>query len=214
MVSQVGLPVSVKVGAVVYKVVWGERDEILERSKSWGEVDHGGQRIHLNSTAPVGQRRDTLWHEILHCVARHANLDAAWGAEAEDYVERLETALLMVFADNPAVVAMLAPVPPPVVPGEMTSTSDKYFMCPIFRLRPVVPGQVVGPDYKDRCLGEEGHVGPHWFDQEGATSLPLEESWAEKHVPCGFPVGNAMWSGVCGLSLGHGGEHWATGVAR
>ena len=115
MVSQVGLPVSVKVGAVVYEVVWGERDELLERSGHLAETEHDERRIYLSGKAPVAQRSSTLFHEILHCVAKHANLGVAWGAEAEDYVERLETALLMVFADNPSVVAMLAPPAPPPV---------------------------------------------------------------------------------------------------
>ena len=112
MVSQTGLPGVVKVGAVVYKVVWGERDDLLERSGHLAETEHDERRIYLSGKAPVAQRSSTLFHEILHCAVKHANLGVAWGAEAEDYVERLETALLMVFADNPAVVAMLAPVPP------------------------------------------------------------------------------------------------------
>ena len=105
--SQLGLPERVKVGSVVYEVVVGERDGILERLDRWGETSHGERRIYLNSKVPVGQGRDTLWHEIVHCVARHTSLDVTWGAEEEDYVERLETALLMVFADNPEVLGML-----------------------------------------------------------------------------------------------------------
>ncbi len=103
------LPKQLKVGASVYSVEVGTHNFDLMRSGNIGETDHLTRVIKVNSQMAAQTQRDTLFHEAVHCIARHANLDHDWGDDNEQYVERLETALLMLFNDNPELVRLLLP---------------------------------------------------------------------------------------------------------
>lgn len=104
------LPEHLKVGAAVYQVEVGSDNNFdLMREGNIGRTDHLQRVIKVNTQMAEQTQRDTLFHEAIHCVARHANLDEAWGEDGEDYVERLETGLLMLFTDNPELVRLLLP---------------------------------------------------------------------------------------------------------
>jgi hypothetical protein len=105
------LPASIRVGALVYQVC--EDAETLrdaERSEGtgiYGAANHRRLIIAVDRTVPPGQQRDTLWHEVKHCV----NYLAAFGGKdklgEEEVVERTCSLELLVLRDNPSLVAFL-----------------------------------------------------------------------------------------------------------
>lgn len=105
------LPARIRVGPFVYTVE--TRHEQLrgaERSASsalHGSTEHRELRMLLDTSTPLAQQQDTLWHEVKHCV----NYLAAFGGRdklgEEDVVTRTASLELMVLRDNPTVVAFL-----------------------------------------------------------------------------------------------------------
>ncbi len=111
------LPAVVEVGPFRYTVTADElerlRIEHAEARQLSGRTDHDLLRIYVDTTAAAGAdtRRDTLLHEVLHCLAFTAGLSAEWGSEKEEtVVRRLSPLLLDALRRNPALVAyLLAP---------------------------------------------------------------------------------------------------------
>ena len=104
------LPEKLKVGGRIYDVSTdGSHDVELAHNCHMGETDHMKAVISIGSEYSDAQKRGTMIHEMLHAIANHTNLDTAWADNGEDYIERLEAALSMVFMDNPDLVFMLLP---------------------------------------------------------------------------------------------------------
>lgn len=111
------LPAVVVVGPYRYTVDTDElarlRIEHAEARQLSGRTDHDLLRIYVDTTeaAAIDTRRDTLCHEVLHCLAFLAGLSAEWGSEKEEAaVRRLSPLLLDALRRNPDLVAyLLAP---------------------------------------------------------------------------------------------------------
>lgn len=108
-VTSLEIPDRLKVGNVRYSVLVGDDEVRLAEHGLAGETNHQQRIIRLSDRMSWEAQRDTLFHEVLHCVTRHTTQDREWGDKAENWVERLETSLLMVFCDNPDLVRMLLP---------------------------------------------------------------------------------------------------------
>jgi len=89
----------IKIGPITYEIVAvpGLRSED-DGKKLFGEVKHGSCEIRIESEYSPQQRRQTLWHEILHVVltqlGRKENQD-------ESLVDSLAYAMMRVVEDNP-----------------------------------------------------------------------------------------------------------------
>jgi len=103
------MPTSIKVGPYVYRVDEDEREiRKFEHNRSGaygGCTDHALQTIHIDPTLAPTQRRETLWHEVKHCVVYLFQWD---GKKAEEEAIRMMAPMeLAVLRDNPELVAYL-----------------------------------------------------------------------------------------------------------
>lgn len=116
----VGIPTTIKVGAVEYTVHWDEegwknRPDDGRLDGEWASTHHDTLAIYIKPTLAPAQQRSTLLHEILHTLfaisggdMRNAINAAVDGFDIEEYtVERLEPVMLRFLVDNPAVVAFI-----------------------------------------------------------------------------------------------------------
>ena len=98
------LPKSVKVGAWTYRIEeWPTRRAAADGK--YGETDHAGSQILIDTGYGRQRATTTLLHELLHCVWR------VWCSTDEDSHERtvtiFEEGLAAVWRDNPDVMAWI-----------------------------------------------------------------------------------------------------------
>lgn len=102
-------PASVKVGPYVYSVGMDEakiRQFEHERQAGFsGHSDHGALEIHIDPHNAPAYQRETLWHEIKHCVLRLSGFEGK--ASEEDIICRTSPMELAVLRDNPDLVRYL-----------------------------------------------------------------------------------------------------------
>ncbi len=92
------MPKSVKVGATTFQVRGMSREaELL--GADWGGADFGTNTITVSAAVSDPRRKETLLHEILHCIYYE------WNIQLEDDEERTVSAfafgLSAVMKDNP-----------------------------------------------------------------------------------------------------------------
>lgn len=114
-------PTKIQIGAKRYKIHWDaeswvHRPDERKEESCWGVTDHKRLGIWINPELHPINKRETLLHEILHCLFACTGGDVATDAlpkhehasEAEEYiVSRLEAPLLAVLTDNPAALAFI-----------------------------------------------------------------------------------------------------------
>lgn len=88
------IPDTVKVGCFVFKVEQTQRVEKDQALK--GQCRHYDKVIRIDSEMQPCDKRETLWHEIIHAVDDFMSLGLS-----ETLVNRLGTAIAMVQVDNP-----------------------------------------------------------------------------------------------------------------
>lgn len=119
--TKVKYPTEVKIGAKSYKVHWTAEEWVdrpaEERAEScWGVTNHIKLGIWINPELHPTNRRETLLHEILHCLFAGTGGDVATMVlehmhgpkDAEEFmVSRLEAGLFAVLQDNPGLFAFI-----------------------------------------------------------------------------------------------------------
>jgi hypothetical protein len=77
--------------------------ELDTKLDSWhGYFDPSRSRVVLNELDPVEERRDTVWHELLHACEKVTATDLP-----EEAVTRISRAQIAILRDNPALVRWL-----------------------------------------------------------------------------------------------------------
>lgn len=118
---KVGYPQSIKIGAKSYKVHWSAEDWIDRPEKgqedgAWGVTNHPKLGIWINPELHPVNKRETLLHEILHCLysasggdTRNMTMNSASDTlDIEEYtVTRLEAPMMAWMIDNPGVIAFI-----------------------------------------------------------------------------------------------------------
>lgn len=61
------IPKKIKIGNAEYRVNEVFPDE-MRRENLWGNIDHGVLEIKIRRDLKPIVKRETLWHEILHCL--------------------------------------------------------------------------------------------------------------------------------------------------
>ena len=64
---KVRVPDSIKIGGYKYRIILDSSNRLLDEAVQ-GEVNHRKLEIRVHSSRPNSQRRESLIHEILHCV--------------------------------------------------------------------------------------------------------------------------------------------------
>lgn len=106
------LPSHIHVGPLSYEVTqdrtaWLEA-AVREGSEVYGTTDHAKCLIVVDPKQVLGQRRDTLLHETLHCLTEITGLASELGPDNDErLVRRLTPMLLDVLRNNPRLVAYL-----------------------------------------------------------------------------------------------------------
>lgn len=106
------IPTSVRVGSLTYTVS-DDRTTLLERSvedasRLMGQTDHAACTIVIDGQLAECQKRDTVFHEVIHTAVSTVGLSDEWGIDKEEaVVRRLTPTLLSILRDNPALVAYL-----------------------------------------------------------------------------------------------------------
>lgn len=106
------LPETIKVGPYVYSV---SRDESKlrqfehERNGQYsGRSDHEKLEIQVDPNGAPAYQRETLWHEVKHCVLRLSGFSGKAGEE--EMICRSSPLELAVLRDNPDLVEFLTDV--------------------------------------------------------------------------------------------------------
>jgi hypothetical protein len=103
------MPKSVKVGPFVYSIgtdvskIRGVEHEKQMACAAY--TDRHMLEIHIDSSHALGAQRDSLWHEIKHCVCYVVNYSGK--LTEESMIETTTGMELAVLRDNPDVVAFL-----------------------------------------------------------------------------------------------------------
>lgn len=88
--------------------VLGKPYQVIEKavgcggSRAFGEADHSALTIEIAAEQADAQKRDTLLHEVIHCIEFALHLEFE-----ERQVHALASGLLCVLRDNPELVAYL-----------------------------------------------------------------------------------------------------------
>lgn len=106
-------PRRLKVGHLSYTVEVDAK-RCREADVTYGQSDMRDSTILLSPEQSAGQLRDTMLHEVLHCVMDQTNIrhggDKALiptGDDEERLIHALSPALLAVLRDNPRLIAFL-----------------------------------------------------------------------------------------------------------
>lgn len=103
------MPKSVKVGPYTYAVSTDEaairKFEHEKQSRHAGHTSHSELAIHVDPHNAAGYQRDTLWHEVLHCIVNVVNLQPK--LSEEEIICTISHMTLAVLRDNPDLVAYL-----------------------------------------------------------------------------------------------------------
>lgn len=98
--APLGIPRSVRVGAIDYRVMLVNRSAI----RADGLCEYGASRIKIDRGLSVQEKLLTLWHEILHAVTYEASVKMS--EEDNDRIARL---IFSVVRDNPGLVGRYRP---------------------------------------------------------------------------------------------------------
>jgi hypothetical protein len=103
------MPASIKVGPFVYAVIQdAAKLQAWEREKKGaysGFSDHSLMRIVIGPDEATCSQRETLWHEVKHCVV---HLFGEYGnQDDETYIRRTAPMELAALRENPDLVAYL-----------------------------------------------------------------------------------------------------------
>lgn len=92
------IPNSVRIGGVEYEICLVEVSRI-GNDICYGSINYGDSRIEISENDASGHQIKciTLWHEILHGLARHACLEIE---NEEEVVEAFSKGIYQVIADN------------------------------------------------------------------------------------------------------------------
>jgi hypothetical protein len=86
----------IKVGPVLYEVLFVEKLRNDEGQELFGQADHGPSLIRLNTTNTDSQNFLTLWHEVVHCI------ENVYGVQlSEEGTIQLSTGIALALLDNP-----------------------------------------------------------------------------------------------------------------
>jgi hypothetical protein len=89
--------VKIKVGPLLYDVVWVEGLKNDDGESLWGQAHHENGQINLSTGKSDSQTFVTLWHEVLHC------FENAYGITLdEEMVMQLCGPIALAIMDNPA----------------------------------------------------------------------------------------------------------------
>lgn len=116
----VRVPKRVKIGARVYSIDmtadgWVNRPDQDHDRTGWGQTYHKKMQIFINPELSEYARRETLMHEVLHCLYAVSGADVRNSVghgndefDIEEYtVSRLEAPMMSFLIDNPELVAYL-----------------------------------------------------------------------------------------------------------
>lgn len=117
----VGYPESVKIGAKSYQIHWTaeewmERPDEKREEGAWALTSHPKLGIWILPELHPVNKRETLLHEVLHCVYASSGGDvrnmtmnhASDTLDIEEYtITRLEAPLMAFMIDNPDVLAFI-----------------------------------------------------------------------------------------------------------
>jgi len=91
----------VRIGPIVYQIV--EVDGLKENGRGlFGEVKYGSCEIRVEGRNCGQQKRQTIWHEVVHIILTQVGL--AKDAGREGLVDSLAYGMLQVVQDNPWLV--------------------------------------------------------------------------------------------------------------
>ena len=110
--SALSRPSQIQVGSLSFEINWSKdaiNRLIVEANKpdAWGYVDYNTLLIHIDGEQPVQRQRNTLMHEVLHCIWHETGLDDVEEATEEYLIGSLTGRLVGVLRDNPELVAYL-----------------------------------------------------------------------------------------------------------
>lgn len=104
-------PKHIKVGPYRYKVTWDAKgmEPFQDHSpNAYGFSDHRQSRIAIAPNQSESSKRDTLLHEVLHCVTFVMGMGKTIEEmPEEELVLRLSPQLLSVLRDNPELLSYL-----------------------------------------------------------------------------------------------------------
>lgn len=92
------IPDSVRIGGIDYDILF-EPDVNNGRTVAYGQIDYENCNIKLSTSIKMNHQYlcIVLWHEMLHGIAEHANLEIA---DEENVVEILARGIYQVLQDN------------------------------------------------------------------------------------------------------------------
>jgi len=96
------MPEFVRVLGIDVPLLLRRSDEDAYLDSRHGYCDHGRDRIVLRREDTQEQRRETVWHELLHAVEKATTTDLP-----EEVLGRVSRAQYAILRDNPALVAWL-----------------------------------------------------------------------------------------------------------
>lgn len=100
MTESPDFPKSIRIGWMDYSVEeWCPRD--AAGAQRYGEANHAAKNIRVDTSFGPIQSADTMLHEILHALWRHANIDQVDDPSEEFLVGAIASNLTQVWRDNP-----------------------------------------------------------------------------------------------------------------
>lgn len=89
---------SLTIGPMVYRVV--EKEGLSSDGQTiYGQVNYGECEILVEARNDLQQRRQTVWHEVMHVLLTQAGL--VKDAKREELIDPLAYGLMQVVRDNP-----------------------------------------------------------------------------------------------------------------
>jgi hypothetical protein len=113
------MPASIRVGAVTFRVTidpddWMRYEHKNQRKGDYGHTQNLEATIYVNPASTPDVARLTLWHEVMHAMCETVMGSPDWhglgkqnDAREEAVIRRLESPIVLVLRDNPALVEYL-----------------------------------------------------------------------------------------------------------
>ena len=117
------IPSTVRIGSVTYTVTidpdaWMRYEHENPERGFYGRTNHTRALILIDPESSPDVARQTLWHEVMHCLCETTMGSPDWrglgkkkDAREEAVVSMLESPIVLVLRDNPGLVAYLTAVP-------------------------------------------------------------------------------------------------------